>query len=78
VEGRLEGDVHVVVASEGLAAVGTLSGARLLTFVDAFSAEDVTAGFDRRVLESAATDCADCECLYWLALISKLHRMTYP
>jgi hypothetical protein len=70
--------VHVIVASEGFAAVGTLPRARLNTFVDAFSAEDMTACFDRGVLEVATTDRAKCECLHRLAWLSTTDRTTYP
>jgi len=46
--------VHVVVASERFVAVGTLAGARREAFFDAFSAENMTACFDHRILPVAA------------------------
>ena len=53
---RSQGNVHVVVASEGPVAVGAFARSRGESLLDAVLAEDVTAGFDDRVLEVATAN----------------------
>lgn len=59
--GRSQGDMHVVVAAEGFAAVRALAGTRGETLLNTIFAEDVTACLDRRVLEVGSAYCAQCQ-----------------
>ena len=56
---RLKGDTHGIISAEGLVAIRTLPGARGCSFLDAFFAEDVAAGFDDGVFEIFVADGAD-------------------
>lgn len=49
-----EGDVHVVVASKRLVAVGTLAGPGGETFLHTNFAESMAACFDHRIFKVAA------------------------
>ena len=60
---RSQGNVHVVVASEGPVAVGAFARSRSESLLDAVLAEDVTAGFDDRVFEVATANGAQGKCL---------------
>ena len=51
-----QGNVHVVVASEGTVAVGTFAGPRGEALLHAVLAEDMTTRLDDRVLEVAAAN----------------------
>lgn len=60
---RSQGNVHVVVASEGPVAVGAFARSRGESLLDAVLAEDVTAGFDDSILEVATANGAQGKCL---------------
>ena len=60
--------MHVVVASEGFAAVRALAGARRKTLFDAIFAEHMAACLDGRVFEIATTYGAQCKGLNGLAV----------
>jgi hypothetical protein len=61
--------MHVVVASEGFAAVRALAGARRKALFDAIFAEHMAACLDRRIFEIATTHGAQCKCLNGLAVV---------
>lgn len=56
---RLKGDTHRIIGAKGLVAIRTLPGARGCSFLHAFFAEDVAAGFDHGVFEIFVADCAN-------------------
>lgn len=70
-------NVHIVVASEGFVAVGTLSRTRGHPLFYTLIAEDMTTGLDRGVLEVAAADRAQGKCLSELRLLSGTKRQWY-
>jgi len=56
-----ERDVHMIVVSEGLVAVGALARPRRETLFDTFLAENVTTRLDGGVFEVPTADRAKCK-----------------